>query len=90
VVDWCSMCKRSGESVDHLLLHCDVACALWSVLFSLFDVTWVMNGRVIDLLDCWKGQKVIKWCWRCGEWPLCALCGLFGGREIFGVSKIKN
>jgi hypothetical protein len=52
VVDWCSMCKRSGESIDHLLLHCDVARALWSVLFSLFDVTWVMNGRVIDLLTC--------------------------------------
>ena len=52
VVNWCSMCKRSGESIDHLLLHCDVARTLWSVLFSLFDVKWVMNGKVIDLLAC--------------------------------------
>ena len=22
VVDWCSKCKQSGESADHLLLHC--------------------------------------------------------------------
>ena len=57
VVDWCSICKWSGESIDHLLLHCDLAHALWSVLFSLFDVKWAMNGRVIDLLACWKGQK---------------------------------
>ena len=25
VLDWCYMCKRCGESVDHLLLHCPVA-----------------------------------------------------------------
>lgn len=23
VIDWCCMCKRSGEIVDRLLLHCD-------------------------------------------------------------------
>jgi hypothetical protein len=25
VVEWCCMCWRSGESIDHLLLHCEVA-----------------------------------------------------------------
>jgi hypothetical protein len=52
VVDWCCMCKKSGESINHLLLHCEVARTLWSVLFTLFDVLWVMNGRVLDLLAC--------------------------------------
>jgi hypothetical protein len=28
VVDWCYMCKRDGESVNHLLLHYVGACAL--------------------------------------------------------------
>jgi len=28
VIDRCCMCKLNGESVDHLLLHCEVACAL--------------------------------------------------------------
>jgi hypothetical protein len=34
VVDWCCMCKKNGEFVDHLLLHCEVACAIWNVFFS--------------------------------------------------------
>jgi hypothetical protein len=49
------MCKKTGESVgvDHLLLHCDVASALWSTLFSRFRKSWVMPKRVIDFLACW-------------------------------------
>jgi hypothetical protein len=25
VIEWCCMCKKSGESIDYLLLHCEVA-----------------------------------------------------------------
>jgi hypothetical protein len=25
VVDWCYMCKMSGESIDNLFLYCEVA-----------------------------------------------------------------
>jgi hypothetical protein len=42
VIEWCCMCKKKGESIDHLLLHCDIACELWSFMFSLFGVEWVM------------------------------------------------
>ena len=48
------MCKRAGEAVDHLLLHCDYVCKMWSFVFSLFGVSWLMPSRVIDLLVCWK------------------------------------
>jgi hypothetical protein len=35
------MCKRSGESIDHLLLlHCEVARDLWASIFRLFGVEW--------------------------------------------------
>jgi hypothetical protein len=36
------MCKKNGESVDHLLLHCEVAAWLWNYVFTLFGVEWVM------------------------------------------------
>jgi hypothetical protein len=39
VIDRCYMCKKTGESVDHLFLHRDVASALWSSLFSRFGLS---------------------------------------------------
>jgi hypothetical protein len=51
VVEWFCMCKKSGESIDHLLIHCEVARALWSSILNLFGIEWVMPRRVIDLLD---------------------------------------
>jgi hypothetical protein len=29
-----SMCKKCGKSIDHLLLHCEVARELWAACFS--------------------------------------------------------
>ncbi|KAF5465994.1 hypothetical protein F2P56_015953, partial [Juglans regia] len=29
VLDWCFMCKKEAESVNHLLLHCEMAKVLW-------------------------------------------------------------
>jgi hypothetical protein len=42
VIDKCCMCKKTGEFVYHLLLHCDVASVLWSTLFNCFGMSWVM------------------------------------------------
>jgi hypothetical protein len=44
------MCKHNGESIDHLLLHCEVAMEVWSMVFQFFGVMWVMPGRVKDCL----------------------------------------
>jgi hypothetical protein len=38
VINRCCMCKRSEETVDHLLLHCEVASALWFAIFSRFGM----------------------------------------------------
>ena len=50
VVDLCCMCKRSGEYVDHFLLHCEISSALWTV-----GLAWVMPRKVEDLLSCRRG-----------------------------------
>jgi hypothetical protein len=43
------MCKRSGKTLDHLLLHCDATRELWIVVFQMFRVEWVMPRRVMGL-----------------------------------------
>ena len=64
VVDKRSMCKRNGESVDHLLFHCEVAYALWNDFFSCFWLSWVMPN-LVDLFACWwtggRSQSVVVW-----------------------------
>ena len=50
------MCKCNGELVDRLFLHCLVAMDLWSMVLSLFGISWVMPKSVVRLLACWKGR----------------------------------
>jgi hypothetical protein len=50
MVDWCFMYKKSEKSIEHLLLHCEVARDLWSSLFNMFGVVWVVPRRVRELL----------------------------------------
>jgi hypothetical protein len=49
VVNRCYLCKRNWESLNHLLLHCEVACALWNAFLCHFGLSWVMPSRVVDL-----------------------------------------
>lgn len=51
------MCKSSGESIDHLLLHCEIVMTLWEEFFAWVGITWMMPRRVIDLLASWRGLQ---------------------------------
>jgi hypothetical protein len=82
VILWCVMCKKHGESVDHLFLHCDVAWVVWSYFYSLFGVEWVMPSSVLDLLSGWgtllgRGSAIRIW----KQIPLCVLWGLWRERN---------
>jgi hypothetical protein len=74
VIEWCCMCKKNRESMDHLLLHCEVARDLWSCIFILFGIEWVMPRMVLELLTSWGasvGYGRAKEAWRLA--PLCLL-----------------
>ena len=60
MVEWCYMCKKVKEKVDHLLLDCEYASELWSLVFCLFGEQWVMPHRVPDVVACWKGC-LVRW-----------------------------
>ena len=40
--------------MDYLLLHCKFAHALWSEVFLMFGVQWVMPYMVVSLLFVWR------------------------------------
>jgi hypothetical protein len=68
------MCQRNGETVDHLLLHCDVASAMCSALFSHFGMSKVMPRRVIDLFACWWSSKKLR---SAAVWKMVPTCLLW-------------
>lgn len=43
------MCRCSGETVDHLLLHCEIAYAIWTFTFSVFGVQRVLPKSLVEL-----------------------------------------
>ena len=55
VVDWCYMDKRSGESVNHLLLHCPIASESWTLVWAVFGLLRVMPQSVTDLFSALQG-----------------------------------
>jgi hypothetical protein len=65
VVNRCWLCESDGESVDHLLLHCRVANALWNGILSRFGLCWVMPGSVREALASWwlggRSRSAVVW-----------------------------
>jgi hypothetical protein len=53
------MYKRYEESVDHFLLHSEIASALLSATFSRVGLAWVMPKRVVDILFVGEGCAAV-------------------------------
>jgi hypothetical protein len=47
------MCKKNVEAVDHFLCHCGTTYALWSSIFGLYGLMWIMPrcGESLRLLE---------------------------------------
>ena len=79
-VDWCIMCHRCGETMDHLLLHCK-AYRLWSFVFTTFVFLRVIPRWILDLLFGWWNwlEKHLSHIWNLV--PLCLLWSLEGAES---------
>ena len=42
--------------MDHLLLHCPTDYELWSLVFYLFGLHWVMPLKEVELFEFWQGN----------------------------------
>ena len=52
-MDRCIMCRYCGETVDYLLLYCEMAYWLWSFIFITFGLSWAIPRSISDLLFGW-------------------------------------
>ena len=54
---------------------------------QLFGVMWVMPGNVTIVWGVREQKKVIVQFFKHGEWCLCVLCGVYGGKGIHGILR---
>ena len=60
VANRCFLCCEEEESIDHILIHCSKARALWELLFALFGVCWVLPFSARETLIEWRGFMLGK------------------------------
>jgi hypothetical protein len=56
LLNWCCLCKKSEETVNHILIHCEFTKEMWHFDLILFGVSWVMPSNILELVQCWKMQ----------------------------------
>ena len=42
---WCVLCRKDNESIDHLLIHCEIATKLLNQLFYEASLSWVVQDK---------------------------------------------
>ena len=93
----CFLCQTCGESIDHLLLHCERTREMWTLLLSFFGVSWVFPFSVKETLLGWRGSfvgKKRKVAWQLG--PLCLFWVIWKARNsiafedgVLSIQKLK-
>ena len=94
----CYFCQAKEESINHPLLHCEKTRALWEMLFTLFEVSWVFLLLIRETLLGWNGffvGKKRKTVWKVG--PLCIFWTVWKTRnriafedEVFFIQRLKT
>ena len=48
--NWCILCRKSEEMIDHLFLHCPITLGLWHIIFSQVGMEWVKPSSICNML----------------------------------------
>ena len=88
ILDWCCMCERNGELVDHLLIHSIFICGLWCLPCLAFNGLcrrrwwsyWLVGKESLD------GIGIVLFGWLF----LIIWCSAFDGRWIIGMLRIPK
>lgn len=82
--------------MNHLLLHCSVAKALWSMIFSLFGVEWAMPRSIKELFLSWSLYKRRRnFAWEAAPLGVCWTVRRKRNRRVFDnvertMEQLKN
>ena len=81
LVNWFCMCWCNGETVDHLLINCEIAHTLWSI-YDFWDPLGVARQGSIPSL--WLAQLVWETFFECMEFGgcLCDLVSVEGMKQL--------
>lgn len=56
-LDRCPLCNTELENPPHLLLHCMVSWEVWSQIIKCWEIVWVRQSNLYNLLSWWFSHK---------------------------------
>lgn len=55
LVNGCFLCRKAEETWNHILLWCLVAYSLWTLVYGLLGISWVIAGNMKNKFWAWDG-----------------------------------
>ena len=87
----CYLCNEKEDTNNHLILFCENSTMLWSLIFSLFGVQWVLHSSIkrnlLNWHDVFVGKKREK-AWRAAL--LCLMWTLWKERNERAFNDIEQ
>ena len=88
----CAICVRIVGSQWIIFFFIAPLLELWSLVFCLFGIHWVMPQKVIELFESWQGRVSLDntKIQSCGELCLIACYGIFGMKGMLKALRDVN
>ena len=89
---WCVLCRKDNESIDHLLIHCQVANGLWAQLRREAGVLGALpekcKGLLMDEVIGFGSNKMARVMWRAMVMSLMWSLWLERNARIFSAKEM--